>query len=246
MKNYLISIQKNEHPYIQEWFEHHKQFEFNKIIVFNNSNTPYNITDPLYQEINVSTMEAPQPVCYQWFYDTQMQDGDTATILDGDEFLESDFTISELWNKFNNAQCLRFSWQIFGDNGLEHYEDKPVQERFTEPAPMNAVYNDELPSGITENWHTKYSIKKQGPAKLLVHNAICEGMTVNMNNEQVNQYSPWIEPIWHTAFVKHYLTKSLAEFCERRLNKSNDATGGHISNDKVIRFYKNLNGREPI
>jgi hypothetical protein len=107
---------------------------------------------------------------------------------------------------------------------------------------MNAVYNDELPSGITENWHTKYSIKKQGPASLLVHNAICEGMTVNMNGEQVNQYSPWIEPIWNVAFVKHYITKSKQEWTERRLNKDRDATGGSISNDKLLRWYKNLNG----
>lgn len=239
--NYLLSIQKDEHKYIQEWFDYHKKLGFDKIVVFNHSEEPYDIQDSLYREIDVSRMLDPQPCCYQWFYETQMQEGDTATILDGDEFLTSDLTISELWNKFNTAQCLRFSWQIFGDNGLHFFEDKPVQERFPTPAPINCVYNDTLPPPVTETWHTKYSIKKQGPAKLLVHNAICQGMTVNMDGEQVNQCSPWIEPIWNVAFVKHYITKSFEEWAVRRLNKDRDATGGCISNDKLIRFYKNLN-----
>ena len=143
--NYLLSIQKDEHPYIAEWFTHHKQFGFDKIVVFNNSSVPYNITDPLYKEIDVSKMEAPQPQCYQYFYDNIMQVGDTATILDGDEFLKSDLSISEIWNKFPNANCLRFSWQIFGDCGLDTNDGRPVLERFTTPAPIDAVYNSDLP-----------------------------------------------------------------------------------------------------
>ena len=110
--NYLLSIQKDEHPYIAEWFTHHKQFGFDKIVVFNNSSVPYNITDPLYKEIDVSKMGAPQPQCYQYFYDNIMQVGDTATILDGDEFLKSDLSISEIWNKFINCACYTF-WGIY-------------------------------------------------------------------------------------------------------------------------------------
>lgn len=245
MKHYLISIQKNEHCYIQEWYNHHKKFGFDKIVVFNNSPIPYNITDPAYQEIDVSKMEAPQPYCYQWFYEKVMKLGDTATILDGDEFLTSDFTISEIWNKFPNANCLRFSWQIFSDCGQDFNDGRPVQERFPTPAPIDAVYNDSLPPPVKENWHTKYSIKKLGPAQLSIHNALCNGLTFDMEGNVVNQYSPWIKPIWKLAYVKHYAIKSRQEWCERRLNKV-DACGNKIPDDKLIRFYKNLNGRSPV
>lgn len=244
--NYLVSIQKNEHCYIQEWFTHHKQIGFDKIVVFNNSSIPYNINDPTYQEFDVSTMEAPQPHCYQWFYDNIMQLGDTATILDGDEFLTSELKINEIWNKFPNANCLRFSWQVFGDCGQDFNDDRPVQERFHTPAPIDVVYNDTLPSPVTENWHTKYSIKKLGPAHLSIHNALCNGLTLDMNGNVVNQYTPWIKPVWNVAYIKHFITKSRNEFIKRRMNKEKDATGGHILDSNLIRWYENLNGRKPI
>lgn len=239
--NYLISIQKNEHDYIAEWYAYHQKFGFDKIVVFNHSKEPYNLPD----EINVSHLDYPQPQCYQWFYDKVMQVGDTATILDGDEFLTSDLSISEIWNKFPNANCLRFSWQIFGDCGQDTNDGRPVLERFTTPAPIDAVYNNDLPNGITENFHTKYSIKKLGPARLLVHNALCNGLTLDMNGKQINPYTPWIEPVWNVAYIRHFITKSKEEFCKRRLDKERDATGGYINNDKVIRYYTNLNGRSP-
>lgn len=245
MADYLISIQKNEHKYIQEWFNHHQKFGFDRIVVFNNSSVPYNITDSLYQEFDVYKMEAPQPTCYQWFYDKIMQLGDTATILDGDEFLTSEFTISEIWNKFPTANCLRFSWQIFSDCGQDFNDGRPVQERFPTPAPIDAIYNDTLPSPVTENWHTKFSIRKLGPAQLSIHNALCSGLTLDMNGKVVNQHTPWIKPIWELAYIKHYICKSRQEWCERRLNKK-DACANKIPDEKLVRFYENLNGRSPI
>ena len=173
--HYLVSIQKEKPSTTMEWFEYHKQLGFSKIVVFNNSTSSYNITDPLYQEINVSQYDNPQPKCYQYFYDNEMNDGDTITILDADEFLiTNNLTISDIWNKFTDALCLRFNWRIYGDNGFVEPDERGVLERFTEPAPVDAVYNDCLPKGITENWHTKYSVKKKGPAQLFIHNAIVQ------------------------------------------------------------------------
>jgi hypothetical protein len=186
--------------------------------VFNNATTTYGITDPIYQEIDVSQYENPQPKAYQYFYDQCMQNGDTVTILDADEFLESDFTINEIWSKFTDALCLRFNWRIYGDNDCVHPDERGVLDRFTVPAPVNAVYNDCLPKGITENWHTKYSVKKKGPAQLFIHNAVVQGNTVNMQNKLIAPMMPWIEPCYDVAYVKHFITKSTEEFCRRRFN----------------------------
>ena len=174
MNNYLISIHKEKPQVVAEWVDYHKQLGFSKIVVFNNSNTPYGITDKIYQEVDCSKYENPQPKCYQYFYEQCMEDGDTVTILDADEFLTSDLSISDIWSKFTDALCLRFSWRVYGDNGLVEDDGRPVLERFTTPAPVNCIYNDCLPKGITENWHTKYSVKKKGPAQLFIHNAIVQ------------------------------------------------------------------------
>lgn len=220
-------------------------FGFDKIVVFNNSVEPYQIFDEAYAEFDVSNLNNPQPQCYNLFYNNFMKEGDAATILDGDEFLTSEFTISEIWNKFPTANCLRFSWQIFGDCGQDFNDGRPVQERFPTPAPLDAVYNDTLPSPVTENWHTKYSIKKLGPAQLSIHNALCNGPTLDMKGNVINPYSPWIKPVWELAYIKHYACKSKQEWCERRLNKF-DACGNKIADEKLVRWYKNLNGRSPI
>lgn len=195
-----------------------RNFGFSKIVVFNNSTNPYNITDKIYQEIDCSMYDNPQPKAYQWFYDQCMQNGDTVTILDADEFLTSDLTISEIWNKFDYASCIRLSWRIYGDNGFVEDDGRPVLERFTTPAPVDCIYNDCLPKGITECWHSKYSVKKKGPAQLFIHHAVVQGNTVNTKGKLIAPMLPWIEPCHDVAYVKHFITKSTEEFCRRRFN----------------------------
>ena len=246
--NYLISIQKDEHPYIAEWYEHHKQFGFDKIVVFNNSSVPYNIIDPLYQEIDVSKMEAPQPYCYQWFYDKVMQLGDTATILDGDEFLFIPTNVVEfVSNYMRDCDCLRLSWKTVGDCGNVKYEDKPVLERFKEDYPIDCVFNRDLPDGITENFHTKYIVRKTWKTTFLsIHNPIIKfGISKNVDGEIVNGDSPFMKPTWNVAYIKHMLTKSTEEFVKRRFS-TKDACGNKVATSKVlIERYFSLNERTP-
>lgn len=245
MMNYLISIQKDEHSYIKEWYNHHKKFGFDKIVVFNNSPISYNITDPSYQEIDVSKMEAPQPYCYQYFYDKVMKLGDTATILDGDEFLFIPTNIDSFVSTYmKDCDCLRLSWQTIGDCGNVKYEDKPVLERFKDIPPIDCVFNRDLPNGITENFHTKYIVRKTWKTTFLsIHNPIIQfGISKNVNGEIVNGDSPFMKPTWDIAYIKHMLTKSTEEFAKRRLNKK-DACGNVVaSNDKLIERYFRLNG----
>lgn len=246
--NYLISIQKNEHQYIAEWFTHHKQFGFDKIIVFNNSPIPYNITDPLYQEIDVSKLEVPQPSCYQEFFDKFMKLGDVACILDGDEFLVIPTNVDKFVRTYmQDCDCLRLSWQVYGDCGNVKYEKKPVLERFTTPSPIDCVFNQDLPSGITENWHTKYFVRKTWkPTTLGIHNPnITFGISRNVLGEKVDSNSPFMQPIWEKAFVKHFLTKSTEEFKKRRFN-TKDACGNKVATSNVlIERYFSLNERTP-
>ena len=59
----------------------HKKFGFDKIVCFNNSDhKPYNINDPLFEEIDISGLEAPQLKCSQTFINERMNVGDWRTI----------------------------------------------------------------------------------------------------------------------------------------------------------------------
>jgi hypothetical protein len=69
---------------------------------------------------------------------------------------------------------------------------------------------------------------------------IANGKYVNANLEQVNP-SPWQKINWNGGYLKHYLTKDTESFAKRRLGKI-DACGNRIDNNKLIRWYFNLNG----
>jgi len=66
-----------------------------------------------------------------------------------------------------------------------------------------------------------------------------------MQGNIVNPYTPWINPVWDIAYIKHYICKSRQEWCDRRLNKL-DACGNKIADEKLVHWYENLNGRSPI
>ena len=135
-------------------------------------------------------------------------------------------------------------WCLF----LDKYEDKPVWERFKIPAPIDCVYNSDLPGHITENFHVKALVRKTNK-RIIWNNVHCpiieNGIYFDSSFKQVNPHF-WKQINWDNGYIAHYITKSKEEFCKRRLDKERDATGGYINNDKVIRYYTNLNGRSPI
>jgi hypothetical protein len=167
-------------------------------------------------------------------------------VLDIDEFLSLDTNIDRFVREnLQDCDCLRLSWQVYGDCGNVKYEKKPVLERFQTPSPIDCKYNLDLPSGITENWHTKYFVRKTWkPTTLGIHNpAITFGISRNVLGEKVDSNSPFMKPIWEKAFVKHFLTKSTEEFKKRRFS-TKDACGNVVcDNDKLIERYFALNER---
>lgn len=52
---------------------------------------------------------------------------------------------------------------------------------------------------------------------------------------------PWIEPCYDVAYVKHFITKTVTEFCERRFGVT-DACGNKVAEPEVLkRWFFNLN-----
>ena len=176
--------------------------------------------------------------------------GDWAFFCDVDEMLTLDVGSIDKFISLvpNDVDCVLFNWKCHGDNGLDSYEDKPVWERFRNPAPISCVYNDSLPQGVTENCHVKALVRKTNK-QIIWNNVHCpliaNGKYVNANLEQVKP-SPWQKINWNGGYLNHFITKSRSEFIKRRLNKVKDATGGHILDENLIRWYENLNGRKPI
>ena len=167
--NHLCLITNESKELVREFVDYHKPF-FNVIHVYNNGKDLFNFGDVI--EYDVRNLEAPQLKCYNDCY-AKLSFGETCTFLDTDErlMLEQDF--ESLLREFPMADVLHYSWQCMTDNGLiVKDKNKTLMEQFTEVAPMNCVYNKDLPNGLTENHHHKFTVRKTWkPTTIDVHTA---------------------------------------------------------------------------
>ena len=241
MKIAIATITNNP-QLIKDWVDWHKKYNFDEIIIFNNSDTLFKIDGTT--EIDCKNVEAPQLKVYQSYID-QMQLNDWILFLDDDELLNMDGDVHEFLEPYKNCDTVRLNWKVYGDNGELHYREAPIWERFPDPCDVNVVYNDKITQqGITENMHIKsFYHRTFKPAQANIHTPIIAGgCAVNTNMEPQISDSPFQEVCWDKAFVRHYNTLSLEEFCKRRLNKL-DCCGNRVgTNEELIRFYKNENG----
>ena len=245
--NVLVAIAKNEKNYIKEWLDYHLNLGFDHVYLIDNGNNGrIDTADPRLRIIE-DRSEAIQLRAYNSIY-CQLKLGDVMAVLDIDEFLTIPTNVDKFVRTYmQDCDCLRLSWQTFGDCGNVKYEKKPLLERFTIPSPIDCKFNLDLPKGITENWHTKYFVRKTWkPTTLGIHNpTITFGISKNVLGEKVDSNSPFMKPIWNIAYIKHMLTKSTQEFVKRRFNAV-DACGNVVcDNIRLVERYFSLNERTP-
>ena len=193
---------------------------------------------------NIIVYDAPgERIQLQAYQDSlsKMTYGQWGMYLDLDEFLNiGNLSVQEFLKPYQGADVVKLNWVVYGDNDQLEYEDKPVLERFLKPAPLDCVYNDTIK--IPENCHTKYFYcHKYKQTMLDIHTAHVEnGIVINTKGQRVAD-SPFQDLCLDRGFVRHYLTKSTEEWCERRLN-TKDACGNVVADfDTLKRWYFNLN-----
>lgn len=237
----IVAVAKNEELYINEWIEYHKKLGFDKIVIYDNGGN-----GELKSNGIVEVFDAPgnaiQLQAYNDYIQSQMSFNDWVLFCDIDEFLvlHGHKTVKDFLKKYKNVDCVRLNWKVYGDCGQIKYENKPVIERFPDPAPEDCLYNDTI-QGVRENNHVKNFYRRTfKPAQAGVHNTnVIGGVVVNTDNEHTIN-GPFQDLHYEGAWINHYICKSTEEWCKRRLNKT-DATGNQINNDSLIRWYKNLN-----
>ncbi len=142
MLSTIVTIAKNEGPYIWEWVAHHKMIGFDNIIMFQND------SDDLTHEI-MSALRAAGVIKY--FYNRaetgrhqtaayqrstrqeEYRSADWVMALDMDEFLvinTGDGTLNALYDAMPEFDCALINWKLFGSSGLVAMSDQPVTHRF--------------------------------------------------------------------------------------------------------------------
>ena len=136
----LCAIVRNENRYLREWIEWHKGLGIERFFIYDNGHgNDENPRDVIGDD--------PQVVIFDW----RDRDGNTQCeaydecyrehgsefawigFIDIDEFVRSEMPLPDVLDTLQ-ADVVAFSWRMMTDNGLVHYDDRPVQERFTQPA----------------------------------------------------------------------------------------------------------------
>ena len=164
----LCCIAKMENNYIREFIEHYKNLGVDHVFLYDNNDTDgENFEDVIGDHIENGYIEVidfkNRKICqldaYNDCYKNRCNGYDWVCFFDCDEFLDlrNDKSLKKYLSKkcFDDFEQIHINWKVFSDNGLIHYENKPLKERFTEPAPFDAKNQYSFP----ENYHIKTIIR---------------------------------------------------------------------------------------
>ena len=136
----VCAIVRNENRYLREWIEWHKGLGVEKFFIYDNGHgNDENPRDAIGDNPQVVIIDwrdrdgNTQCEAYDECYREHGNEFDWMGFIDIDEFVQSKMPLPDVLNTIE-ADVVAFSWRMMTDNGLVHYDDRPVQERFTQPA----------------------------------------------------------------------------------------------------------------
>ena len=260
MEVVVCAMAKNEHKYINEWVEHYINLGVDKIYIYDNDD----IDKPFIRDFinskfldkcvikNIRGQQRPklQHDIYTGFYIKYGKTFDWCLFCDIDEFL---FGINNIHSwleqpQFKNAEQIRIKWKLFGDDNLiERDMTKKVVDTF----------HQEISHSLNRNLVDKGNLEKQG--KMIVRGGL---NNVIIRSPHFASYGtrdnviPSILPSGkqtfskvaiqddysnETIYLNHYMTKSLSEFIEQKLTRTDAVFGNTIALD----YYWRINKKTP-
>ena len=217
----ICSIGKNENLYIKEFIDHYLFLGVNKIIIYDNNDINGEHFNDIIKEkylkkvdiVDVRGMTSIQIPIYNYCYKNNYNNFDWIGFIDIDEYLyikNNESISSYLSNKrFAECELVFFNWMIYGDNDKIIYENISMSERFQKPKQLFSQGKSFVRGGIN---------------KLLIPSTHIPGINIysfcNSNGRKIypkNFLNNKIE-ISPLAYLKHYYTKTVEEFCNK-LNK---------------------------
>lgn len=237
----VCAVAKDEDPYIEEWIAHYLNLGVDHVYVYDNNDAETDTirsisANPQVTVIPVRGAPALKAMGYQVgiYTDAYRKYGDLYEwmgFFDIDEFMDIDgMDIPAFLSQpvYAGTSVVHLHWRYYGDNGLVRYEDRPVRERFAEPAPVDVKYSD---INNMENRYVKSFVRTGFPEMQLdVHSPRFFGAACRNSVGRFKYASRTVEDIEHgNARVNHYGTKTIEEYIRRRIPNGvtsvNGATG---------------------
>ena len=255
MRVVLCCMAKNEHLYINDFVNHYVKLGFDRIYIYDNDDPdkPY-IGNYIENTEKVEIIDV-RGVCkpklqheiYTDFYDANKNRFDWCLFCDIDEFLVGVENIHSFLSQrqFENANQIRIKWKLFGDDDLiERDMSKPVYE----------IFSHEITHSLNRNLIDKGNLEIQG--KAIVRGGI-PGVVVrsphfaslgyrdNVLSSVLPSGKPCSSKVViyedysnETVFLNHYMTKSLSEFINQKLNRNDAVFNVNLKLDYYWRINK--------
>jgi len=272
-KTACVVLARNEEQYLEEWLKYHTELGIDKFFVINNNDIPVDEdyeNDLLFQ----NKLAEKYPVQFFQLYGQDalaiagkqrgvlnhfyfnvikpLNEFDWVTFIDIDEFLYfGGKSLKEFLSQkmFADTDIIHLNWRCYGDNGQIYQKDEPVQERFPVQAPLNCVYNsNEAKKGVTEDMFLKSIFRVTdkrtvitNPHTIFIENGVCRSADGQLSDcRYAAEHPKNID-----CYVKHYITKSLQEFIQRRCVNPTDVANTPIDAKTRLDWYFNLNEKTP-
>ena len=224
----LCAIAKNENLYINEWINYHLTLGIDHIYLYdNNDSTAPNIKNFITNKDKVTIInyqnkhyKKMQTVVYTEFYKRYNKMFNWCGFLDIDEFLSGVNNVNEFFNseKFTNYNQIRIKWKLFGDDGcIDRDRSIPVHDFFKHPILDNFKSNE-----------AKCFIRGNMPEQLSYHKThyvlnekkeLWKACLPSGNPTTIVDWSIHEDYSNETIFINHYMTKTLSEFIDQKLNR---------------------------
>lgn len=239
-KYIIFTCARDEEDYVIEWVDYHLNIGFDKIIICDNNLEPNKLSPILEKYIKNGTVEIfdcvgfnrPQVKLFNMF--ATQGHYKWCAFIDGDEFI----TISGHYDSIKDAleeckeDCLVMNWMVYGTNGIEKKEDKPVIERFPNPIYPSFTFK--------ENMYLK-SILRKTKNPHLVYNSPHYPSGCRSYNFGLEEVAPRHSGMYHfpphfkKIYVRHYTCKSIEEFNAKQKRGWADCT------DNILREKSHIN-----
>ena len=246
MKTLVCCIVKQENLYLRDWIKYYKRLGVDKIVLYDNNDIDGEypqqvigdfIEDNFVDYINARGKYRYQLEAYTDCYSQYKSNYDWLGFFDIDEYVEitGKQTINEYLGQdmFSDTYCLPLYWVIYGDNGLLHYDSRPVYDRFllpnkadvSEPTCFKIFLRGRV--NVEIEFTDANSIKWLSfePAPFKIKNTAGDVLAADMIYEGTS---------FDGMYLKHYNTLTIEEFLYRRFGRKSYADRASSFNKNVI------------
>lgn len=249
----MCAMAKNEHLYINDWVKHYLKLGVDKIYLYDNDDLDkeyigdYIENKDRVEIINVRGQSGVglQHEIYTNFYNTHTFDW--CLFFDVDEYL---FGISSLktWLSlymFRNVKQIRVKWRLYGDDNMITRDLK---------VPVYKAFKQEIKSSLNRNLVDKGDLENQGKSIVrggLDNVVICSPhfASIRKRDNVIPSVLPSGRPCWskvtikenymrETIYLHHYMTKTLSEFINQKLNRNDAVYNQRLKLDYYWRINK--------